>query len=267
MISFNHLGNLGRLGNQMFQYAALLGVAYKHDYDYCLPPRSVVATVDPNCINSDITLFECFDISESLFKITDFPTLKQTGHGLDKKIFENCPDEINLYGYFQTEKYFSHIEEKIRKEFTFVGQIKQPTEEMFYNHFGDTEVISLHIRRGDYVKNPNHPVQSLEYYEKALGMFDDNLPVFVFSDDIEWCKEQKLFDDDRFIFSEDNNTGVDLCLQSLCKYHIIANSSFSWWGAWLSDSEKVIAPKRWFGPPLSEKNNTKDLLPDSWIKV
>jgi hypothetical protein len=266
MISFNYLGNLGRLGNQMFQYAALVGIASKHRYDYCLPPREVVATADPLCLKSDITIFECFNIPDVEKQITDYPTVRHNGHGFDSQLFDTCEDNKNLYGYFQTEKYFSHIEERVRKEFTFIDQIKIPTEEMFYDHFDDTEVISLHIRRGDYVTNPNHPVQSLEYYKKALRMLDQYLPVFVFSDDIEWCKEQKLFDDDRFIFSEDNNTGVDLCLQSLCKYHIIANSSFSWWGAWLAKSKQIIAPKNWFSGKCSE-NDMNDVSFGNWSYI
>ena len=80
-----------------------------------------------------------------------------------------------------------------------------------------------------------------------MNHFDKDLPVLVFSDDIEWCKQQKLFETDRFLFSENTWNLVDLCMQTLCKYHIIANSSFSWWGSYLANSEKTVAPKKWFG--------------------
>jgi hypothetical protein len=90
-----------------------------------------------------------------------------------------------------------------------------------------------------------------------------DIPVMVFSDGIEWCKEQELFQDDRFIFAEGNNTGVDLCLQSLCTYHIIANSSFSWWGAWLAKSDKIIAPKKWFSGNCIDKS-VKDMEFGNW---
>ena len=119
----------------------------------------------------------------------------------------------------------------------------------------------LHIRRGDYVGNQNHPLQTTEYYETGLKFFDNDIPVMVFSDDIEWCKKQTIFSGDRFIFSEDNDAGTDLMLQSLCKYHIIANSSFSWWGSWLAKSKKVIAPKKWLGRDVY----LKDLYCKDWI--
>ena len=108
--------------------------------------------------------------------------------------------------------------------------------------------------------------EAISSYEKALSMLP-NVPVVIFTDDPKWALEEEMFESDKFYVSDGNDNLFDMCFMSMCNYHIIANSSFSWWGAWLSDSEKVVAPKRWFGPPLSEKNNTKDLLPDSWIKL
>ena len=262
MLANDDLGNLGRLGNQMFQYTGLRGLAQRHAYEYCLPPREVVATRDPNCVNSDITMFECFKIPQAPRRVTNFQKVMESNFGLDQNLWDHCPDNISLYGYFQTEKYFKHIEKQIREAFTFVDDIFQPTEEAFKSNFGDTEVISLHIRRGDYLQYPHHPVQTLEYYEKGLVHMPSDIPVMVFSDGIEWCKEQELFKDDRFIFAEGNNTGVDLCLQSLCKYHIIANSSFSWWGAWLAKSKKTVAPRIWFAGPDSSKDLSDLYLPE-----
>jgi len=262
MIANDDLGNLGRLGNQMFQYAALRGIACKNGYDYCLPPRSVVSTRDFNCANSDITIFECFKLPDAPKLVTNFSKLVESTFSLDQNIWNNCPDNISLYGYFQTQKYFQHIENELREAFTFVDEIRKPTEEAFTLSFGSSQVISLHIRRGDYLGTSHHPVQNLEYYSDGLSYMPNDIPVMIFSDDIDWCKGQKLFKEDRFIFSEQNGTGIDLCLQSLCSYHIIANSSFSWWGAWLAKSKNVIAPKNWFGPPL--KHDTKDLFLDGW---
>ena len=102
----------------------------------------------------------------------------------------------------------------------------------------------------------------MSYYEKALSILP-NLPVIVFSDDYEWCKKQELFDSDRFIIAEGNSTDCDLCLMTLCTHHIIANSSYSWWGAWLADSKQVIAPKKWFGGECVNKD-TKDLYSNGW---
>ena len=89
------------------------------------------------------------------------------------------------------------------------------------------------------------------------------MPVLVFSDDPDWCLSQELFESDRFLISKLNSSEFDLCVMSLCKYHIIANSSFSWWGSWLAKSKKTVSPKNWFGPPLT--HDTKDLYCDNWI--
>ena len=274
MLANDDLGNLGRLGNQMFQYTALRGLAQRHGYEYCLPPRAVVATRDINCVNSDITMFECFKIPEAPKHVTNFPKLMETKFGLCPKLWNQCPDNVSLYGYFQTEQYYKHIEKQIREAFTFVDEIREPTEEMFNETFGDEKVISIHIRRGDYVGDANHPTQDISYYEKALEEFDKDLPVIVFSDSIEWCKQQEFFQDDRFMFSEpDDKYGdgalvpyLDMCLMSLCDHAIIANSSMSWWGAWLiqNPNKKVVAPSMWFGSDYADKD-TKDLYCEDWI--
>ena len=129
--------------------------------------------------------------------------------------------------------------------------------------------IALHVRRGDYVKNSaNHPPCSLEYYQKGLEQFDSDRNVIVFSDDPEWCNEN--FTDDRFLISENTDNRVDLCLMSLCNDFIIANSTFSWWGAWLSTNKnkKVIAPIQWFGTEgYTKDHDTKDVVPDGWTRI
>ena len=113
----------------------------------------------------------------------------------------------------------------------------------------------------------NHYNLELDYYKKALEQFPDR-QIIVFSDDPTWCHDEPMFNDDRFMISESEDNAVDLCLMTFCSDYIIANSSFSWWGAWLSrnDSPKVIAPTKWFGPN-NEHKNTKDLLPETWIKI
>lgn len=262
MLANDDLGNLGRLGNQMFQYTALRGLAAKHGYEYCLPPREVVATRDMNCVNSDITMFECFKIPDAPKMVTNLPKVMEGSFGLDENLWNNCPDNISLFGYFQTEKYFKHIEDDIREAFTFVDQIRQPVEEAFNANFGDTEVIAIHVRRGDYLAHKHHIKQSTEYYAKGLAHMPEDIPVMIFSDGLDWCKEQEVFSGDRFLFAEGNNTGVDLCLQSLCDYHIIGNSSFSWWGSWLGKSKKTVAPSYWFHEELDK--DPKDLYLDGW---
>ena len=168
---------------------------------------------------------------------------------------------MNLYGFFQTEKYFKHIEDEIRKDFTFKKNILNPCKESFDGN----EFIGLHIRRTDYVqKQSYHPLCTLDYYERALKELPD-VPVIIVSDDPEWCGRQELFESDRFLISDSDNNIVDMCILSLCKYHIIANSSFSWWGAWLANSNKVIAPKTWYGSVANIDDS--DLVPEGWKRI
>jgi len=265
MISFNNLGNLGRLANQMFQYASLKGIAKNCGYDFCIPPKEFFGKNDLNVKRSDVALCDCFNLSAVKKEIVINPVVQESGFHFDENIFNNCSDGVDLLGYFQSEKYFKHIEDEIRKDFTFKDDLLQICSSFIKQNFLCSDVISLHIRRGDYVSNPNHPVQTLEYYRDALSRMPD-LPVIVFSDDSDWCNQQELFSSDRFAISKGNSTDADLCLMSLCKYHIIANSSFSWWGAWLANSEKVIAPENWFGGDCS-KNNTKDLYLSHWKTI
>jgi len=260
MLSFNHLGNLGHLGNQMFQYASLRGIASKHGYEICICPREYVGT--KYSVKNSIQ--DYFNLNTK-FNLTTNPAVQESSFAFDQNLFDNCPDNIDLFGYFQSEKYFTHIETEIRKEFTFKDDIRKPAKELFDSVFSGTDVISLHIRRGDYVVNDNHPVQPIEYYKEGLSKLPE-LPVIVFSDDSEWCREQEIFSSDRFTVSEGNDAATDLYLQSLCNYHIIANSSFSWWGSWLSDSKKTIAPKNWFGGSCIN-HNTSDLYCPEWVII
>lgn len=266
MLANDDLGNLGRLGNQMFQYASLRGIAAKRNYEYCLPPREIVGTRDLKAGNSDITIFECFKLPDVQKCITNFPKIHEASFVIDNNILYRCPDNVSIHGYFQSETYFKHIEDQIRESFIFVDEIYEPTKEMFDSNFYNTEVISVHLRRGDYLKYPNHPVQELKYYAKGLSKLPSDIPVMVFSDDIEWCEEQDIFQGDRFFLAKGNNTAVDLCLQSLCTYHIIGNSSFSWWGSWLAKSKKTIAPSIWFGGPDAHKDLSYLYISD-WIII
>lgn len=259
--SFNFIGNLGHLGNQMFQYAFIKGMSIKHSRPFFIPPKEVFGNYYNLKLLSNID--QCFDLKCER-DISNYSRFDEKFFHFDQELFENPPQiNVDLFGYFQSEKYFKHIEGELREEFTFKKEIKEISLEFFETI--EKNPISLHIRRGDYVSNPNHPVQTLDYYKNALSYFDNNLPVLIFSDDPEWCKVQPLFDSDRFMVSETYNTGIDLCLMSMCKYHIIANSSFSWWGSWLAKSEKTVAPIKWFGDELERTKDTKDLYRKDWI--
>ena len=281
MLAFNHIGSLGRLGNQMFEYAALRGIAAKHGYDWCIP------TPDRKGIEN-YSLHECFKLAPERKEgvIEEFQYAQEPHFHFSQELFEQCPDNVSLYGFFQSWRYFDHIADIIRKDYTFHDEHLIPCQEMMQELEGQ-EPIMLHVRRGDpsltdprgfkwsYTQcGDQHPVQPIEYYEKALSKFDPKQPVIVFSDSVEWVKEQEFFSGDRFLISEPEDKYADgsftpyadLCLMSLCSHAIIANSSMSWWGAWLisNPDKKVIAPKMWFGPAYADKD-TKDLYCPDWI--
>lgn len=263
MISFNQLGNLGRLGNQMFQYASLRGIAANRGLSFCIPPESVFGVNDPNVKNCPSNIHTVFNLQGKRKALPTNKMVKEVGYHFDEHLFHQCEDDVDLYGYFQSEKYFKNIEDEIRKDFTFEDYIGEFCEEFLETQVQSDEVISLHIRRGDYLHLQTfHPVPPIEYYAEALKKFPD-VPVIIFSDDPKWCMMQSLFDPDRFFISQNNKAEYDMCFMSMCTHHIIANSSFSWWGAWLAKSENVIAPKVWFGSSLSE-HDTSDLYLDHW---
>ena len=265
MIGFNALGRMGRLANQMFQYASLKGIARNIGADVCIPNHTQV--VDDGIGNKLHTeLFDSFDLNVNIGLLNNghAPVVHERFFHFDEDLFKLCPDHVSLHGYFQTEKYFKHIESEIREDFTFKDEILEPCKEMIDSI---DRPIALHVRRSDYVTNSeNHPPCSMGYYEKALDYFDN---VIVFSDDPEWCQSQTLFSGDRFLISENIDNRIDLCLMTLCNDFIIANSTYSWWGAWLSSNKnkKVIAPVRWFGTGYTKEHNTKDLIPDDWTRI
>lgn len=275
-IGYNRLGSNGRLGNQMFQYSAVRGIAAHRGYDWVIPEPISYG-------DSNYGLFDCFEmstVSEKNFGLVSGQFVQTGCFHFDEEFFNNCPDNISLHDYFQTEKYFENVSDTIRLDFTFKKDIVESCIEIISDL---NNPIFIHIRRGDYVNQPdNHPVCPISYYEKSLENFDKDSPVLVFSDDPKWCKEQKLFSGDRFMISEfdlkyqqtsDTNDGrvrslipyYDLCMMSMCVGGIIANSSLSWWGAWLikNPTQPIIAPFPWFGKNYSHYN-MNDLIPNRW---
>ena len=185
----------------------------------------------------------------------------------------NLTEDCYLYGYWQTEKYFATVIEQIQKDFTFKMPMESKNSELA-KQINQVNAVSLHVRRGDYVNNPKniamHGICSIEYYMAAIQLIVEHVVrphFFIFSDDIAWVKENLKIDyPHQYV---DHNYGAesynDMRLMSLCNYHIIANSSFSWWGAWLnSNTDKVVvAPKHWFVKDI----NTEDLIPSDWIRL
>jgi hypothetical protein len=263
----------------MFQYAALRGIAKNRGFDWLIPRPDSYG-------DSNYGLFDCFkmeSVQESNFGILNAPSISTGEFHFVQEFFDKCPDNVNLHDYFTSEKYFLNVEDIIRKDYIFKDDILEPCKEII-NEIENP--IFLHVRRGDYLVKPEaHPACPIGYYEKALTHFDENSTVLVFSDDIEWCGEQELFQGDRFMLSEytekypqtcDTLQGrqqalipyFDLCMMSLCGGGIIANSTMSWWGAWLIENptQPIVAPNPWFGS-MYNHYNMKDLLPENWVEV
>ena len=283
-VSFNGLGNEGRLGNQMFQYAFIRGMSKKHGYDFMIPHQSADRF-------DNYGLFECFELEGCKTGEGSYPTLECRDTAFNQKFLDECTDNTNYSGVFQTEKYFANATEELRKDFTFQKDILDPCQK-FIDSVGDA--IFLHVRRGNsnlvgnrgekwsyQMLQDYHPLMKKEYYIEALSHFDESKKVIVLSDTIDWCKEQDWLQDDRFLFSDSSyevfNDGasvpyIDLCLMSLCNGGIIANSSMSWWGAWLqNDTDKIVAPNPWYGAKAYNYGNAElcdaDLIPERWTKI
>ena len=253
-ITFAGLGRHGQLGNQMFQYAFLLGIKYKNNSTIIIDPQT----------KENSYLFTFFDLKE--YELAEFNpknTYIETHFPFNKEVFY-VKEDTNFAGYFQTEKYFKHCSKKVRKEFTFKEELVERVTERL-KEYKDKNLVSLHVRRGDYLANPTyHPQPPNEYYYNAMDMLDDGNTVFVcVSNDIQWCKENLKRDN---LVYEMNDLIFDMCLISKCNNHIIANSTFSWWGAWLGNApnKKVIAPKIWFGPAAGGLD-TKDIYCKNFI--
>ena len=280
MIGYNRLGCNGRLGNHMFQYAALRGIADKRGYEWKIPPEDYQHTANYGLFET----FEMSNVKEENIGFVNGQSVQENDHCFISEFFTECPDNISLDGFFQTEKYFNHISDQIRQDYTFKKGYLEPCKQ--YIDSLDKPPIFLHVRQADNIgREQFHPILPISYFEECLQEFPEDTPCFVFTDDLAWCKSQDYFKQDRFLFNENvqrysyvsmdglgkmQNTllpQVDLCLMSLCSGAIIANSSFSWWGAWLqNDRGKVIAPdpKKWFGSAMTHLD-TSDIVPDRWI--
>jgi hypothetical protein len=284
---------IGGLGNQMFQYAVGRMLAAHHNTDlfldvtgfisyplrkYELDVFKITASIAPPDILKLVTSSRRDAVCLRIYHFfSGYPTIQR----IKEKSIEfheevlSLPDNIYLDGYWQSEKYFFDIADIISKEFSFVNPPSIINQELIGKIKGCNSV-SVHIRRGDYVSNPKtletHGVLGAEYYRKSLNLIKEKVKkpeIFVFSDDISWAKEN-LMVDLPLHFIEHNNAEKnyeDLRLMNNCKHHIIANSSFSWWGAWLSNNKNnvVISPRKWFSD--TAMNNRQTNVPDNWIKI
>ena len=285
----------GGLGNQMFQYA--FGLAATKRLGVALRLELSNRTLQ---IHNGFELDRIFNIQASEAAQSDMQTVLGfyrsslirkaiTWFGLEKLFLLHYVEEPHFYyfapemlkipdnsyvsGYWQSEKYFREINTTLRSDFAFKQPLSIQNAEVVEN-ISLLNSVSLHVRRGDYANDPKvrstHGLCTLEYYQAAIRYIAEkvkNPHFFVFSDDIEWTK--KVLKTDFPCQYVDHNKGDesynDMRLMSLCQHHIIANSSFSWWGAWLNPSTKkiVIAPTRWF----ENETDVRDLIPQGWVTL
>lgn len=241
MIYFSTLGD-NWLGNSLFQIAAITNLAIKNKDKISFPKWEYDQFFNVEYIVQN--KYDNFSLNyreSNSFEFTEIPYV----------------NGVNLWGYFQSEKYFVDNKDIVLNTLTpklcnYLTPLKKYT--------------SIHVRRGDYLRlAPEYNILEMDYYNKAMEAINSDKYI-VFSDDMDWCKAN--FIGDKFEFSENKKNYEDLALMSMCDNNIIANSSFSWWGAYLNKNKnkKIVAPKQWYGID-NKKANANDLIPKTWIQI
>lgn len=282
---------MGGLGNQMFQYAAARRLSLIKGYDLKLD----LTFIQNNKKYQRLYGLHHFNIAENIasgkeissFVLPRFKNkylyhfinlfykehntlIQDVNSAVDEKIF-HPKEKAYIIGYWQSYKYFEDIREILLNEFT-LRDIQSLVVNPYYQMITRSNSIAIHIRRGDFINHPFHNVCGMDYYKKAIEYMNAQIAdsnIFVFSDDIEWCKKE-LYSYPRLEFVDDelliDNPHYSLVLMSLCKNIIISNSSFSWWAAWLNSAPNkiVVSPSKWY---LNNSVNTDYLIPSDWIKI
>lgn len=285
----------GGLGNQMFQYAAARHLALLNEAELLLDvsgfAKYKLRTYALGHLNIQARAATSLEITRMTGRSSTFKkilakaafwsrspsrleTVTQQGLQYDPSLIERR-GSVYLDGYWQSPRYFQDVSKQIKTEFQ-IATPPTPANQSMGARISGCNSASLHVRRGDYVSNLNtfgvHGACSARYYEMAaaaLSARESGLVYFVFSDDIPWARENLTFAGEKvFIdFNDPDHHYEDLRLMSLCRHHITANSTFSWWGAWLGAEDGVtITPARWFndeskGPPVD------DLIPEGWMRI
>ena len=248
----------GGMGNQMFQCALGLVLAELNGSELSLDISAY-----PDSVGREYFL-GCFPVNARLVGHPGgAPNIKEKDFTFDPAI-PGLRGSFFLDGYWQSEKYFMDHEDLIRKCFSFKSP---PKNQDSAKRLGDSTSVGVHIRRGDMASNPHtfqyHGLMDKEYYDKAYELIKLHEPApefFIFTDSPEWPGLGNL--EGRAI---EGDTHEHLQLMSMCQHFIVGNSTFSWWGAWLSQRGGLkIAPKKWFNQP---KIDTRDLIPEKWTRI
>ena len=274
----------GGIGNQMFEYTfgeqlRYLGYDVKYDISELQEYKVHAGYELENVFNLRLNYARDYELKK--YKLTLWNRLLRKLNAHNSWIVQqdfsynmkylqlNRKETLYLDGYWQSEKYFKNIVDKVRQKFIF-PELDIKNKE-YLNTIQNANSVSIHVRRGDYVNHPLHGgICDLAYYQRAIEYIKQkvNNPLFViFSNDIEWCKSNLQLENSLYIADNSgDNSYKDMQLMSYCQHNIIANSSFSWWGAWLNNHEQklVIAPSKWFNDP---NYNTKDVIPASWYQI
>ncbi len=262
VVTYAALGRAGRLGNQMFQIAAAIGAAARSGAVAAFPdwPYSrFFARPLPSLVVGDAP-----------------PTYREPAFSY-APIPKTAP--LNLLGFFQSERYFAHCAGAVRRQF----EPARGADRHLRRRYGERRVrraCAIHVRRGDYVGHRRFAeLAAGDYYERAMALMGPRAAFLVFSDDIAWCRDR--FRGPRFVFVDEGDNIEQLFLMTRCDSHIIANSTFSWWGAWLSGRTRIIAPKLWFAGEYADPaqpfaatprgyrgfHDTIDLIPARWLRI
>lgn len=285
---------IGGLGNQMFQYAF-----YESLKDYYKNVKLDIFDFEGYNLHNGYELESMFKINASYSSKEDSNSFKLYDSTFISKIIKKVPvfknftnkyyfrenqlsynPEVfklksrNIYfdGYWQSEKYFNYKQDFIRNKLTLKKKLEGRNLKLL-NYIQNTQSVSIHIRRGDYLISKRNierygDICNLPYYNKAISIIQSKIsnPKFViFSDDINWTKKNLKVEDGIYVdWNQNINSSLDMILMSKCKNNIIANSTFSWWGAWLNNNSNkiIITPKKW-----NNDKNTKDIVPNEWIKI
>lgn len=273
----------GGLGNQLFQYAlgrhlsirngeklildaSLYGRAYKARLTSLLQFNLTATIPDP-----PLSMFVRKLIGRQLWELFPRHTYFQEGYGFDKSVLET-PGVRTIVGFFQSEKYFDAVSDTIRRELTFGRMPATDESARMMDEISNSEAVSVHVRRGDYLASSTFSVCTKDYYDTAIDFIRARLRdprFYFFSDDIDWCRE--TFRRSGYVFCDLEQSRAepvnDLRLMSMCKHNIIANSTFSWWGAWLNchPERTVICPFVWFNNQADFLID--DIIPSTWKKI
>jgi hypothetical protein len=284
----------GGLGNQMFQYAFGRALSLAYGRELFLDLTALTGTIPRPGVTRRKYELAAFPIKakiadqRKLERVVAYPanridTLKfkvfklgrlvkhyvEKDFSYDETIGVLSFRAVYFTGFWQSEKYFKRIADQIREDL-FPPVPQDEGNIAWRNLIKNTNAVAVHVRRGDYVGNNTHPVCDNTYYEKAIALITKmtgNPTFFLFSDDMDWVRDHLITNCKKYYIDHNRiNIAADLYLMSQCKHHIIANSSFSWWGAWLgaAPGKIIIAPRKWFHNPLTD---TKDLLPKDWIAI